>query len=118
MKVLIATDGSEFSQAAIEKCCRMFGESENTALRIISVAELAMAVGAEPFAVSDEFIQQMIAAARKQAVERIATAENQIRSRFPALAAELTNSVATGSPEQAIVEEAEKWGADLIKPVA
>ena len=113
MKVLLATEGSEFSNAAIEKCCQMFAESENTEIRIISAFE-PMIPPTEPFAVSAEFIHEIDAAARKQAIEVVSKAEAEIRKRFPALAADLSTTVAMGSPEQAVVEEAESWGADLI----
>jgi nucleotide-binding universal stress UspA family protein len=113
MKVLLATEGSEFSNAAIEKCCQMFAESENTEIRIISAFE-PMIPPTEPFAVSTEFIHEIDAAARKQASDVVSQAEAEIRKRFPALAADLSTTVAMGSPEQAVVEEAENWGADLI----
>lgn len=113
MKVLLATEGSEFSKAAIEKCCQMFAESDNTEIRIISAAEPTIPP-AEPFAVSAEYISQIDAAARKQATEVVSQAEAEIRSRFPTLANDLTTTVVTGSPAQAVVEEAENWGADLI----
>ena len=64
MKVLLATEGSEFSNAAIEKCCQMFGESENTEIRIISASE-PMVPPTEPFAVSAQYIQEIDAASQK-----------------------------------------------------
>lgn len=113
MKVLLATEGSEFSNAAIEKCCEMFAESENTEIRIISVVE-PMVFPVEPFAVSADYVNEFNNGAQKLASEIVSKAEDKIRNRFPALATDLTTIVATGSPEQAIVEEAESWGADLI----
>lgn len=113
MKVLLATDGSEFSKTAVEKCCQMFAESENTEIRIISAAESAIPP-MEPFGVSTDYYREVNAAEREQAGEVVSETEAQIRKCFPALAVDLTAKVATGSPEQAIVEEAESWGADLI----
>src|SRR5687767_13543508 len=103
MKVLIATEGSEFSKAAIEKCCRMFEESENTQIRIVSAAQPAL-VAAEPFAVSAEYIGAMDAVATKQAESAVAEAEESIRKRCPDLAVELSTTVIKGAPAQAIVE--------------
>lgn len=113
MKVLLATEGSEFSKAAIEKCCQMLAESENTEMRIISAFE-QMIPPTEPFAVSAEYISEINAAARQQAMEVVSDAEAEIRKSYPALAAKLTTTVTMGSPERAIVEEAESWGAELI----
>lgn len=113
MKVLLATEGSEFSQAAIEKCCQMFAESDNTEIRIIMAVEL-MTPPTEPFAMSADYVHAIDEAAHKQASEVVSKAEAEIRSRFPILANELTTTVATGSPAQTVVEEAERWRADLI----
>lgn len=113
MKVLLATEGSEFSKAAIEKCCQMFGDSDNTEMRIISVVKPTV-VPAEPFAVSADYIREIDEAARKQATEVVTQAEAEIRKRFPSFATQLSTKVATGPPDQVIVEEAESWGADLI----
>lgn len=113
MRVLLATEGSEFSQAAIEKCCQMFAESDNTEIRIIMAVE-PMIPPTEPFAVSADYVREIDEAARKQAREVVSKAEAEIRNRFPTLADDLTTIVATGSPAQAVVEEAESWGADVI----
>jgi len=111
MRVLLATEGSEFSHAAIEKCCQMFAESDNTQIRIIMAVE-PMLPPMEPFAVSADYVSEIDAAARKQAAEVVSKAEAEIRSRIPV--ADLTSTVATGSPAQTVVEEAENWAADLI----
>lgn len=112
MKVLIPTEGSDFSKAAIKKCCRMFDESENTEIEIFAVAEPAY-MSAEPFAVSADYIHDIDAATLKKATEDAAEAEAEIRKELPGTAG-VTAKVVTGSPKQAIVEEAENWGADLI----
>jgi len=113
MKVLLATEGSKFSQAAIDKCCKMFSESDNTEVLIISAAEPPY-VPAEPFAISAEYLLEANLAAVERATAVVAEAAMAISSRFPDLGASLTTKVVKGSPAQAIVEEAEQWGADLI----
>lgn len=113
MKVLIATEGSEFSRTAIEKYCRMFGNTTDTETKIIAVYEL-MIPPTEPFAASADYIQMVDEESRRQANEIIAKAEEQIRENCPALANNLTSKIGGGSPERVIVEEAEDWSADLI----
>jgi nucleotide-binding universal stress UspA family protein len=113
MKVLLPTEGSDFSKAAIMKCCKMFDESENTEIRIISAAEPAQ-VPAEPYAISAEYIGTLDAVALKRANEAVAEAEGEIRKSSPDLAVGMSSKVVTGYPQQTIVEEAENWGADLI----
>ena len=39
MKILLAAEGSEFSKAAVGKCCQIFGGSDGSEIRIISAAE-------------------------------------------------------------------------------
>lgn len=114
MKILLATDGSEFSRAAIEKCCQLVVKPENAEIKVLSVFENMYPAAAEPFAMSAEFVQAMEAAGRKQAEGFISEAHQQFRECLPNAQFELTSAIARGSAEQAIVEEAEKWGADLI----
>lgn len=113
MRILLATEGSEFSEAAIEHCCRIFGESTDAEIKIISVYSL-MVVPTEPFAVSAEYIQDIDEESHKQAAAVAARAEEQIRAGCPQTATRLSSLVVSGTPERAIVEEAEQWNADLI----
>ena len=114
MKILIATDGSEFSRAAIEKCCRTAVITENTEIKILSVFENVYPMAAEPFAISPEYVREMEEAARNQAENIVAEAENQIRECLPDAVVPITAQVSRGAAEGAIIEEAENWGADLI----
>lgn len=113
MKVLIATEGSEFSKAAIEKCCSLIDRSADTDVRVIAASKLAV-VPAEPFALSAEYIQEIDEESRKRAAEVASRAEQEIRRRVPDIGSKLTTTVMSGAPAQVIVDEAEKWGADLI----
>ena len=113
MKILLATEGSKYSQAAIDKCCEIFGNRTDAEVRIIAVYEL-MIPPTEPFAVSAEYIQQVDAQSRRQAEEVAAAAQAQLLERCPAFQDKLSVKVAGGSAEGLIVEEAEAWGADLI----
>ena len=114
MKILIATDGSDFSKAAIEKACEMLAKGENNLVEIISVSEeVAHPVG-EPFAVSTEYIQETEKIGREQATKFAGEAEEIIRGRFANSSVQVTTKIVRGSAGRAIVEEAEIWGADLI----
>ncbi len=112
MRVLVPTEGSDFSKAAIEKCCKMFAESENTEIEVLSVAE-PVYPPTEPFAISAEYFRDLEAASLKKANDDVEEAAEAIRKCFPGVAG-LTTKVLKGAPKQAIVEEAETWGADLI----
>lgn len=113
MKVLIATDGSEYSRAAIDECCRMFGKLPDTEIEIIAVYEL-MIPPTEPFVMAPEYIQQIDDESRAQANAVAEKALAQIREKCSALADKTTTGVICGAPAQKIVEAAEKRGADLI----
>ena len=113
MKILIATDGSEFSQQAIEKACDMLAGGGNL-IEIISVFEEAAYAGTEPYGVPVEYIREIERIRREQAIKFASEAEDTVRRRFPNSTVQITTKVIKGSPARAIVEEARDWGADLI----
>lgn len=115
MKILIATDGSDFSRQAIEKACEILAMGGNNSIEIISVSEeVAHPVG-EPFAVSTEYINEMEKIGREQAIKFTDDAEAMIRGRFSDSSVRITTKIVKGtSPGRVIVEEAESWDADLI----
>ena len=112
MKILIATDGSDYSRAAIEEFCRMFAGTENKEVKVIAVYEEVFPVAGEPFAISAQYYQELEDDAKTQAEEFAAEAAEQIRGHFPQL--KLATLVKKGSPEREIVETAQAWQANLI----
>lgn len=64
MKILIATDESEFSKNAIEKSCKMI-TTDNASIRVISVVEPVTPIAAEPFAVSADYMRDTQAGLKK-----------------------------------------------------
>ena len=74
MRILVATDGSEYSKAAIEKCCDMIVDPQNTEVKVISAYEDAYPIASEPFAISAEFYQHIIDAAENQSEEFVSDA--------------------------------------------
>ena len=115
MKILIATDGSDFSKAAIEKACEMLVRGGNNLIEIISVFEEVASTGTEPFGVSSEYIHEMEKIGREQATRFASEAEETIRKRFANSSAQVTTKIVKGtSAGRAIVEEAQDWAADLI----
>ena len=113
MKVLVATEGSEFSKAAIDKCCMILDRSTDTDIRIVAASKPAV-VPAEPFALSAEYIRAIDEDSRRRAEDVVTRAEQEIRKRLPLIGDKLTTTVSSGAPAQVIVDEAEKWEADLI----
>ena len=113
MKILIAVEGSEFSRAAVEMCGHLFGENSEAEIKIVTAFE-RMIPPTEPFAISEEYVQQVDIESRAAANETAARSNEVLRGKFPSLADRTTIEVVSGSPAKAIVEKAENWSADLI----
>ncbi len=114
MKILIATDGSDYSTAAVEESCRMIIRPETADVLIVSAYENAYPLSAEPFALSAEYYQQLENAVKEQTVGFVEAAKTKIREAFPSKNFPVTTEILRGSPAQQIVERAIEWGADLI----
>ena len=109
MRILVLTDGSDFSRAAVKKCCQIIVEPENTAIKIVSVFEVI-----EPLdiSISPEFSQELEHSAHKKAQEFAEQDAAQIRECFPNI--DLTTQVSMGAPDQILIKTAKEWAADLI----
>ena len=114
MKILIATDGSDYSKAAIEECCRMVAYRDNIEIKIISAFENVYVLMGEPVAFSADYYQALSKAAADQAGLYAADAAKMVESRLGDKLKSLSVDVTNGSPEQKIVEVAKDWGADLV----
>ncbi|CAN5323021.1 universal stress protein [soil metagenome] len=114
MRILIATDGSDYSKAAVEQCCRLAIKPENTEVLIVSAYEDAYPITAEPFALSAEYYQKLDDAVSELAASFVADAKQMILDKFPAAAFAVDTEVLRGAPDQKIIEKAKDWNADLI----
>ena len=114
MKIIIATDGSECSTVAVEKCCELLDLSNRNTIRIVSAFELQVPMATEPFAISADAYKRLDEFAEQNAQANVNKAAEIIKSRFPDTANHIETSGRLGRPAQIILEEAEGWGADLI----
>lgn len=110
MKILIATDGSSYSNEAIDESCRIFGH-ENNEFLVVSVFEGDVPVMAEPFAISAEYYQRLEDTLEEQCNTIVADAKKRIEEQAPV---SVTTAVLRGFADKMIVEKAAEWGADLI----
>ena len=113
MKILIATDGSDFSRAAIEKCCRMLN-LKDAQIKIVSVYEQIAPMATEPFAISAQYYQEIMDLARKQSETFAADSIKQLMANLNDSAQNIETEVFLGAPSRVIVDEARDWKADLI----
>ncbi len=106
MKILLATDGSKFSDAAAHSVARQFRPQE-THVRVLSVVEPISETS--PPQMSPHYFPEL----HDQVVEA-----QQVTGRAAKMLADagftVSTSVLTGEPKTVILQEAADWGADLI----
>ena len=111
MKILLAVDGSTYSDAAIEEIGKRPWPPESE-VKIITAAEAPIMVGMEPWAASPEYFQLLDKAAREGAEAVLKHALLKLKATKAAF--KVSSEVIEGSPRQVIVDEAERWDADLV----
>ena len=107
MRIVLATDGSAYSEAAVDELASR-PVPVNSQVLVISVVELpsfpwAFPGGGVDF---DEQIQQTARAAVEVAVGRLKAGPESRNMN-------ITSKVVSGSPKRVILEEADAFGADL-----
>jgi len=110
MRVLLVTDGTEFSNFAIEKLLGL-NLSPDSEVRVLSVVDVPVPIGFDPIggmpnmAEIEQIQREQVDKIVEKAVGKIKAARNDLQ---------ISSQTATGSPESRIVEIAEEWKADLI----
>ena len=112
MKILLATDGSAHSKAAVKEVGnRPF--PPKTSIHIISVIDkIALARNIGSIGILSEYYTEAIHNALKSAEDANEYAAKILSERNPLLS--ITTAVIEGSPKSVILNEAETFGADLI----
>ena len=108
MKILIATDGSEFSAAAARSVAER-PWPEGSTIKVISVAEVVIPA-IEPGYIDSTLMDSMREETTHHSREAVLAAEKIISEAELKVSA----SVLTGLAKGVIVDEAKDWGADLI----
>ena len=111
MKILLAVDGSIYSDSAVEEVTKRPWPPQSE-LKVITAAEIPVPVGMDPWAVSPNYFEELDISVRKVAQDVIDRALLKLKPVGETL--KISSEVIQGSPRQVIVDEAEKWGADLI----
>ena len=112
MKILLATDGSAHSKVAVKEIAnRPF--PPKTMVHVISVIDSdALARNIGPMNVWSEYYVEADRNASKLAEDANEYAAKILHEKNPLLS--VTTAVIDGSPKSAIIDEAERFGADLI----
>jgi nucleotide-binding universal stress UspA family protein len=102
MKVLLATDGSKFSQAATDAVISQC-QPRGTEVKVLNVVDLPLMI---PTLYAAEFREEGL----RQGEEVVRGAEQQLTKAGYRVEAEVDE----GDPKSKIVEDAARWNADLI----
>lgn len=111
MRILLALDGSPSSKSALEEVCRRPWPqwSEVRVITVLSPIEfMILREESHPPVKDDEVSRQQ----GWDAVNYLESAEEELKRRAPDL--RITAALLEGRPKEVILDEAERWGADLI----
>ena len=114
MKILVPTDGSEFSRTAVQQACEIAMDQTAAEIKILSVYEPHQPMGTEPFAVSAEFHAELDKIAKANAESWAKDAADLATSSVNGSEVNVSSSVERGDPAPLIIDTASSWGADLI----
>jgi nucleotide-binding universal stress UspA family protein len=109
MKILLAVDGSPFSDAAVEQVANI-AWAPRTEVKVLHVSERPLIPATEPWALPDNYFEEMDRAASEHAKATVEKARARLAN--PGLT--VTSEIVEGYPKHAIVDDAVSWGADLI----
>jgi nucleotide-binding universal stress UspA family protein len=112
MKILLAVDGSACSDAAIEEVLRRTWPPQSE-VRVITAFDTPLMVGIEPWAATTTYFDQLQKAVREAAK----TITNRALEKLKAIkdtTLKISSETIEGLPRQVIIEEGERWGAELI----
>src|SRR5262249_11796507 len=115
MRILLAVDGSEFGDAAVEEIANRPWPPRSE-VHVISVIHLPFTPTPETRALPDSYYSQLEMAEREQAGSVVNRAIARLREGDAGRETPFTlaSEVIVGHPEENIIETAKKWGSDLI----
>ena len=110
MRILLATDGSGHSEAAVAEITRWHYPADSV-VQVISVVEPPYFPTTYPLGGVDMEVYDQLEKAAREAAEKAAA---KLRAGDESSKFSVTTKVLSGSPKLVILEEAEAFGADLI----
>jgi universal stress protein A len=113
MKIILATDGTNQSEAAIDITQKLNLKSSDE-IFIISVVDMALPLSLDVYAGYLPSTEEIEKAVVENAQKIIETTGNKLKEIFDGKNVSITTELLHGSPESRIVEKAEEIEADLI----
>ena len=111
MKILLAIDGSDGGRAALEQViARPWPPA--TEIQVASVAHTRLPILVDPALTLAAVRHELLERDRQRASRDVEEAATIIRANAPQLNVSL--EALEGDPKEAILDQAERWGADLI----
>jgi nucleotide-binding universal stress UspA family protein len=111
MKILLAVDGSTFSDVAVDEVARRPWPSGGQ-VKVITAVELPVIPASDPWMASPYYFEEIEKAARENAQSVIEKALSALRKGDRELT--ITSDIIQGPARRVVLEESERWGADLI----
>ncbi|HZS05639.1 MAG TPA: universal stress protein [Blastocatellia bacterium] len=112
MKILLATDGSECSDAAVAEVARRPWPA-GSVVKVLSAAELPYIPTTETWALPESHYLELEKSEKVKAQAAVDKAAEQLRAGLGS-AVEIITEIHEGQAEETILDEADRWGANLI----
>jgi nucleotide-binding universal stress UspA family protein len=112
MRILLAIDGSAPSDLAVAEVARR-PWPDGSAVRLISCIERATLPGYDTLGLSASYYEGVVKSNIARATTAVERAVETVRAGAPGVAS-VEGDTVEGSPKQAILDESDRWGADLV----
>jgi nucleotide-binding universal stress UspA family protein len=113
MKVILATDGTKFGDAATDMVGKLrLGNGD--LVKIVSVVDMSLPLMTDIYGGYMPDTSELEKVAKESAAKAVDNAKSKLDIMFADAAVDVSTDVQFGSPESRIVETAEEIGADLI----
>ena len=113
MKIILATDGTKFGDAAAEILGK-FSLSDGDEVKVISVVDMAMPLAIDIYGGYLPDTTELEKVAREQAEKVVEATTAKLQGFFGGKSVDISSDVLFGSPDSRIVETAEELAADMI----
>jgi nucleotide-binding universal stress UspA family protein len=115
MKILLAVDGSDFSDAAVEEVANR-AWPRGSEVRVVSAIHLPFTPTPETWALPDSYYSNLEKTGRELAASATDHAITRLRESNAGreIPLTLTSETPIGRAEETIIETAKAWGADLV----
>jgi nucleotide-binding universal stress UspA family protein len=113
MKILLATDGSTFSERAVDGVASRPWPA-GSEIKVLYVVNSSIPDVPDPLLVLYAARAQMLEDEVNQGKTTVEQTASRLRTGEGSHSLEITTEVLEGSPKELIADEAKRWGADLI----